>query len=90
MTDEEIKRLEALCATPESFVQDAFDMLPDALQPAAFLAEIRRMKGLMARAEKTRLAPDTIGCPWCGARREGRAPEAHVGCPAFTPDGAVR
>lgn len=54
-------------------------------------AEIERLRGLTERAEKTHLHPDLIGCPWCGARREGKNPEPHAaGCPAFTPDGTVR
>ena len=91
MTGDELKRLEALCASPTSIVSDALDMLPEELQPGALLAEIRRLRGLTERAEKTHLHPDLIGCPWCGARREGKNPEPHAaGCPAFTPDGAAR
>lgn len=59
-----------------------------ALHCIALLVEVRRLRGLIKRVERAAdcevgSEPDG-GCPWCG----NTGP--HVGCPAFTPDGAVR
>lgn len=91
MTDEELKRLESLCASPESLVSDAFDMLPPCLQPTALLAEVRRLRGLIKNAEHANV--EYAICPWCG-QAEWAPPGAEVPhddtCPAFTRWGEVR
>lgn len=79
MTDDEL-RDEALAAAVD---EDA--------SRARLVAEVRRLKGLVKVAEWSDYfevpGGDEGVCPWC--QRMKHAGHA-AGCPAFTPDGAVR
>lgn len=56
------------------------------------IAEIRRLRGLLKRAERNGNINLGPCCPWCGAHHTmpHAGPDALLECPAFTPDGEVR
>lgn len=88
MTDEELKRLEALCKKLDSAGSDHAGLLvvgtAAAALPAA-LAEIRRLRGLVKEAEWS----NGIECFHCNAWVPD-SPKHDADCPAFTPDGEVK
>jgi hypothetical protein len=49
------------------------------------LAEVRRLRGLIANVEQVDNDFGTMFCPWCGYGET-----AHVECPAFVEKGVVR
>lgn len=98
MTDEELKRLEALC---ERYADGPADGTQAEMRhefatalPAA-LAEIRRFKSLLKTEEWSGAVPEGwAACVWCSASYDhagGADVAKHAAdCPVFTPDGTVR
>lgn len=90
MTEDEIKATED---TREPFGGLTFDAL--LARCHALVAEVRRLRGLVAKVEWAGALPDEFfrGCPWCGVELEqhpSNAKQHRAECPAFHPDGAVR
>lgn len=85
MTDEELMAIEARVAERE---RDA--TCCGYTDETRLVAEVRRLRGLVKRAEFGCVDDYGRFCPWCddGGDHE---PERHAAnCPAFTPSGDVR
>ena len=64
---------------------------------AGLLAEVERLRGLIAEAEYADHSPDGNSCPWCGVVARGQRysfqredPDHAPNCPAFSARGEVR
>lgn len=92
MTDEELKAIEAI-GTAASDAWDVHGMLAGirgqarlAEQVPTLVAEVRRLRGLIKKAEWSSREQTGCYCPWCDHYADGK----HTDCPAFTESGEVR
>lgn len=85
MSEDELKAIEA--RHKEAFDLGDMRLTHDTDVPE-LIAEVRRLRGLIKRAEWEGMCCGCNLCPWCG-QRKGESPHTER-CPAFTENGEVR
>ncbi len=89
MTEQELAAIEARAELAHECWPEHTHHYKLGTDTKALIAEVRRLRGLVARVEWINVEGDN-GCPWCAAW-EFEKPQRHMpSCPAFSAPGVVR